>query len=73
MQSRKHSKLYSFWHYSFVPGSAEEGGEKDGNIGTPPGLVGEGHLNFKETVLLHEGYSLTEGNAYFLYPYINPP
>ena len=29
---------------SYIPGWAEDGGEKEGNMGTPPGLVGDGHL-----------------------------
>jgi len=33
------------WHT--LPGCAEEGGEKEGSMGTPPGLVGDGHVDKK--------------------------
>ncbi len=35
------------WVWRTLPGCAEEGGEKEGSMGTPPGLVGDGHLNKK--------------------------
>jgi hypothetical protein len=36
----------------FSPGCAEEGGEKEGSMGTPPGRVGEGHLKKRNIFFL---------------------
>jgi hypothetical protein len=48
------------WH--ILPGCAEEGGEKEGSMGTPPGLVGDGHLDKKEIKLIFSNLITIKGH-----------